>query len=343
MNNTTISVCIATLNAEKVLDECLELLSVQNYDKSEIELIAGDGGSTDRTLEILRKYEAKVYPNPLKTAEAGKAVAVKHAKNELILILDSDNFLPDKNWLKSMVKPFLDPDISMSEPIRYTWRKEGGYMERYSALIGMNDPVCLFIGNYDRWNYLTQKWTELPCVEEQKDGYIKVTLNKNGIPTIGANGTIFRKSFIDRTGIKDYLFDIDLIAKHIKDFGEIKIAKVDVGIIHTYCENSFKKFIRKQTRRVIDMNYYKKLGVRTFEWPSTNPLNRESLGITKFCLYTIFCVPLLIQSVIGYSRKNDLAWFIHYPACLVTMVIYIYYTLLLKIKDVEYKRSTWKQ
>jgi glycosyltransferase involved in cell wall biosynthesis len=30
------------------------------------------GGSTDDTLEIAKKYRAKIYNNPLKTGEAGK-------------------------------------------------------------------------------------------------------------------------------------------------------------------------------------------------------------------------------------------------------------------------------
>ena len=95
-----------------------------------------------------------------------------------------------------MVKPFEDTAIKLSEPIKYTWRKEGGYIERYSALIGMNDPVCLFLGNYDRWNYLTQKWTEVKHIKEDKGGYLKISLDKNGIPTVGANGTIFRSNFL---------------------------------------------------------------------------------------------------------------------------------------------------
>ncbi|MCX6744386.1 MAG: glycosyltransferase [Candidatus Parcubacteria bacterium] len=87
----TISVCMATLNAEKILPECLDRLFKQNYPMGKIELIVSDGGSQDRTQEIIKNYEGKIFENPLKTGEAGKAVAVKQAKNDLILILDSDN------------------------------------------------------------------------------------------------------------------------------------------------------------------------------------------------------------------------------------------------------------
>ncbi len=266
MNLPTISVCVATLNAEAVLEECLRRLSKQNYPKEKIELIVGDGGSKDKTTEIVKEYGGRVFHNPLKTAESGKAVAVKQAGNDLVLILDSDNFLPDKDWLKRMVEPFIDEQIKLSEPIRFTWRKEGGYIERYSALTGVNDPICLFLGNYDKWNYSTRRWTDVKHEEEDKGRYLKIKLTKKGIPTIGANGTVFRREFLRSLDLGSYLFDIDVIAKEIADKGYIYVAKVKVGVIHTFCEGSFLKFIRKQQRRIKDYIFHKKNKSRAFNW-----------------------------------------------------------------------------
>ncbi len=339
----TISVCIATLNAEAVLSECLERLFEQDYPKENIELLVGDGGSTDKTKEIVEKYGGKVYFNKLKTAESGKAVVVREAKNDLILILDSDNFLPDNNWLRKMVKPFEDNSIKLSEPIKYTWRKEGGYVERYSALTGVNDPVCLFLGNYDRWNYLTKKWTAVPHQEENLDGYFKITLNKNGISTIGANGTIFRRAFLQEVDFGDYLFDIDMIAKEISEKGEIKIAKVKVGIIHTFCESDAMKFIRKQQRRIKDYTFHKKNKSRAFDWDKFELGGESSMGLVKFILYTALIFPLIGQSLIGFSRKKDWAWFFHIPACWITLVVYTYGKFIGIFTQKEMSRDNWKQ
>lgn len=342
-NLPSISVCMATLNAENVLDECLKRLRKQNYPQDKIELLVGDGGSDDKTKEIIEKYNGQVFHNPLKTAESGKAVAVKKAKNELILILDSDNYLPDDDWLKEMVKPFEDSTIKLSEPIKYTWRKEGGYIERYSALIGMNDPVCLFLGNYDRWNYLTQKWTEVRHLSEDKGGYLKITLDKNGIPTVGANGTIFRSEFLQSIDFGDYLFDIDMIAKEIAEKGKINIAKVKVGIIHTFCESSMKKFIKKQQRRIKDYTFHKKNKSRVFDWDKFELGGESSWGLIKFILYTIFIIPLVVQSVIGYTRKRDSAWFFHIPACWITLIVYGWGKFVGIFNQEEMSREGWKQ
>lgn len=342
-NLPTISVCMATLNAESVLEECLKRLSTQDYPKEKIELLVGDGGSTDATALLVKKYGGKVFENPLKTGESGKAVALREAKNELVLILDSDNFLPDSGWLKKMVAPFTDPEIMLSEPIRYTWRREGGYIERYCALIGMNDPVCLFLGNYDRWNYLTRKWTEVSHQEKDLGGYLKIKLTKAGIPTVGANGTIFRTAFLQKINTGKYLFDIDVIAKEIAEKGEIHIAKVKVGIIHTFCEADFGKFIRKQKRRIKDYTFHKKNKSRVFDWSKFEIGGESSLGLLKFILYTILIFPLLTQALIGYSRKKDSAWFFHIPACWVTLIVYAWGKFVGIFNQAEMSRENWKQ
>ncbi len=172
----TISVCMATLNAESVLTECLRCLAEQDYPRDRVELIVGDGGSSDGTVALVESHGGRVFDNPLKTGESGKAVAVSKAQNELVLILDSDNFLPTTDWLRQMAAPFADAKIQLAEPIAYTWRREGGCIERYSALIGMNDPLCHFIGNYDRHNTLTGRWTDVEHHEEDRGDYLFVTL-----------------------------------------------------------------------------------------------------------------------------------------------------------------------
>jgi glycosyltransferase involved in cell wall biosynthesis len=75
-----ISVVIPTYNSEKTLEMCLESIANQDYPKDKIEIIIADGGSIDRTLEIARRYTDKIFNNPLKTGEAGKAVGVKKSK-----------------------------------------------------------------------------------------------------------------------------------------------------------------------------------------------------------------------------------------------------------------------
>ncbi len=133
--NPSISIITPTYNSAKTLKSCLDSIKNQDYE-GDIELIIADGGSTDSTLEIAQKYTDKIYPNPLKTGEAGKAVGVKRSKGEIIALIDSDNILPSKDWLFRMTEPFQDREIAGTEPLYYTYRGEDGYITRYCAMLG---------------------------------------------------------------------------------------------------------------------------------------------------------------------------------------------------------------
>ena len=291
-----------------------------------MEIIVADAGSTDGTVEIAKKYGAKIFKNPLKTGEAGKAVALRHAQGELVALIDSDNILPTKDWFRQMVGPFEDPEIIGSEPWQYTWRKKDGFITRYCALIGMNDPLVMFLGNYDRLNLLSGRWTELEIEQEDKGHHVEIKLLPGLLPTIGANGTLLRRSIFKNYQIGDYLFDIDVIYDLAqKNLGSAKkFAKVKVGIIHLYCGSNIPQFIRKQKRRVKDYLYYEKLGIRKYPWRVFGWGTTRGRGLLLFVFSTMTILPLFLQSFLGFRKKRDGAWFFHPLACLITLFIYGY-------------------
>lgn len=338
-----ISVVTPTLNTGKVLEFCLESISMQDYPKSKVEIIVADGGSTDGTLKIAKKFGAKIVKNKLRTGEAGKAVGVKKATGDFVALIDSDNILPTKNWFKQMIDPLLKhPDAIGSEPWLYTWRQEDGFITRYCALIGMNDPLVHFLGTYDRINLLTGKWTEVPHRGKDYEDYILAEFGSEGVPTIGANGTVFRADFLKSAKVGDYLFDIDIIAKAVKEKGSVRFVKVKNGIIHTFCESDVKKFVRKQRRRVKDYLYHKEKGDRDFDWGSMDVGGERPWKIVKFVLYCVTVVPLFIQAFKGYTKKPDIAWFFHPLACEITLLEYGLGKLGV-LKKEEFDRSSWGQ
>jgi len=82
----SISVVLATYNEENNLSECLE--SVKNLAD---EIVIVDGSSTDKTVEIAKKYGAKVQittNHPI--FHINKQKAIEAASKEWILQLDAD-------------------------------------------------------------------------------------------------------------------------------------------------------------------------------------------------------------------------------------------------------------
>lgn len=94
-----VSVIIPVYNTELYLRECLD--SVINQTLQEIEIICVDDGSTDRSLEILREYEARdgrirVLTQPNVNAGAARNRGMDLARGEYLSFLDADDFFEPK-------------------------------------------------------------------------------------------------------------------------------------------------------------------------------------------------------------------------------------------------------
>jgi len=112
-------------------------------------------------------------------------------------------------------------------------------------------------------------------------------------------------------------------------------AKVKTGIIHTYCESSLSKFIKKQQRRLID--YYTYRDQRLYQWDSQS-------HILGFTLYSLLIFPSLFDSFRGFIKKADPAWFFHPLACFLTWWIYFIVTLKYKLGLLKpLNRNQWQQ
>lgn len=97
-----ISVVLATFNEEKNLADCLE--SVKDFAD---EIVIVDGGSKDKTIEITKKYNAKVKitDNP-PIFHINKQKAINLATKDWILQLDADERVTPllKNEIKERIK-----------------------------------------------------------------------------------------------------------------------------------------------------------------------------------------------------------------------------------------------
>lgn len=341
-----LSIVTPTFNCMRTIDEYMEAILMQDYPHKNIEIIFADGGSTDGTLNKFREYsekndmEIRVFDNPLKTAEAGKAVAVRKATGDIICLLDSDNIIPDANWITRMMKPFEENNIVASEPIEYTYRKQDNVINRYGALIGMSDPLCIFTGNYDRYCAITDKWT---CVQREEidcGDYISIKFRADMIPTIGANGFFMRTKELVENFEGDYLFDIDVLWELFQKNPDLRVAKVKTGIVHLFCSNT-KTFYRKQNRRVKDFIYFNSAKGRKYPWGKIGKGK-----ILLFILSTITIIPLFVQMFIGMirSKKIDIAaWSYHFVACWITLWVYGWGVIFGLFKKEQANRDGWKQ
>ena len=335
----SVSFVIPTLNSARYLATCLASIQAQDFDASAIEVLVVDGGSEDQTRDIAMSYGARLLDNSECTAEAGKVIGARCASHEVLAFVDSDNELIGKDWLTRMTAPFSDGAIVASESLFWDVTSPRlSTVDRYCALTGVNDPLCLFLGNYGRFSYLSRKWTGLSVSTIQRDGYFELKLNSDTpVPTMGANGFLVRREvFLSLTG-GPRLFDIDFICQ-LAQHEDWRIARVPTSIAH-YFACRLTDFARKTRRRTQDFQYYSSRGERTYPW---RDLSRVRVG--QFCAYTVLVVPTLFQAMRGFSHRPDTAWLVHPLVCWITLGVYSIETLRAMVRSPRvYDRTGWRQ
>lgn len=91
-----LSVVIPVKNEEKILPKLLESLKIQTF--KDYEIIVADAHSTDKTVDIAKKYGARVVEGGL--PGPGRNKGAVHAKGKFIAFLDADVQLPNPKFLR---------------------------------------------------------------------------------------------------------------------------------------------------------------------------------------------------------------------------------------------------
>ena len=94
MSRRFVSVLIDTYNHERFIEQAVNSVLEQDFDRSEVEVLVVDDGSTDTTPEILRKYEPRL--RILRKPNGGQASAFNHGipecTGEIVAFLDGDDW-----------------------------------------------------------------------------------------------------------------------------------------------------------------------------------------------------------------------------------------------------------
>ena len=107
-NKPLVSIVTPTYNSGKFIEDTI--LSVKNQDYHNVEHIIVDGGSTDNTLKILKKYEGTYNMRWISEPDEGQSDAINKgfamAKGEIIGELDSDDVYFDTRVINNVVRYF---------------------------------------------------------------------------------------------------------------------------------------------------------------------------------------------------------------------------------------------
>lgn len=201
-----ISVVVLTKNSEKLLEDCLK--SIVKNKPSEIIII--DGGSTDRTLEISKKYTNQIYHN-VRGVGLGRQLGAEKVNKDLIAYVDSDVILPEDFFNRMLLE-----------------KKGSGYHAIQAQVLSLKNAT------YWQWG----------------EGQCRKRYNKPGEQGwVNTTATIFNKDVILKHSF-DTLFtaaEDSELSYRLKREG-YRLGVASVGVYHLHRE-SFKDWARQRVWR----------------------------------------------------------------------------------------------
>jgi len=106
-----VSVIVPVRNEAGFIRRGLDQVLSQNYDPEQFEVLVADGGSTDATCAIVRELQERhanlrLLDNPRRWSSAGRNVAVRSARGEVLVVVDGHCELGDRDHLRKLVASF---------------------------------------------------------------------------------------------------------------------------------------------------------------------------------------------------------------------------------------------
>ena len=321
MKCPSVSFIVCTYNCKDNAIRCFSSIKKQDY-SGKVEMLALDGGSTDGTIEACKKLGVKVINNPAQYPEGegrGKWLGFRKAKSEIVIFIDSDNKLVEKDWIKQMINPLL-VDKSVNFCIsRMLVNKKDKMINRYLSLIG-TDPVAAY-KSIDALLALKK----LKLIDKGEYYVYNITL-KNFIITGGYYFTV-RKKTLDKIG--GYTQDTDVVFKLAKN-NMTRVAIPKKAHVHHLISDSIINFTKKKFWWA---NVYFKTQIhgREFKWIPDN--EKEKIKLIKIILKNILIIPETITGIKMALRERESAWFLHPIMSFLTTMAYLSAYMNVKLRN----------
>lgn len=318
-----VSIIVCTYNCKDNAKKCFENLKNQAY-PGKIELIASDGGSRDGTVETLKKIGVKVLYNKEKLPEGkgrGKWLGYKKAKGKIIMIIDSDNFPVEKDWIKKMIKPLvIDESVNFCIS-RMAVVKTDKIVNRYLSLVGP-DPFV----SYCSMDFLLPT-NKLKLIDEGE--YYVYDIKLENFIITGGNYFTIRKKTLDKIG--GYTQDIDVVYNLARNgLGRVAIPK-NASLHHLIIKN-VKEFTKKKFwwAKVYFEKQIHDTG-RNFNWAQNNKIEKIKLSLR--ILSNLIFIPRTIIGIKMAIKDKESAWLLHPIMMWLTTVAYLSAYFYVKLKQ----------
>ena len=331
MKYPLISIAIATFNSEKTLKKTLDSIKKQTYPAGRIETLIIDGGSSDKTLAIAKKYQTKIIPNKQTELIYAKYIGFYQAKGKYLIYLDSDEVLETSKSLEIKYAA-----INQNQKIKavllsgYKTPPDSPQINNYINEFG--DPFSFFVYRESKGDhFLIQDFSRKYKKNLIANNRYSVVIDFNRVQPLPlielwAGGCMIdleytRKVFPQikkNPGLIAHLFYL-LNAKE----KYLAISKGD-NTIH-YSVPSFEKYLKKLSSRIKNNVFSTDMGKGGFKGRERYQDSLYQFRRFVFLPYALTLLFPFIDGVILVITRRKIIYLVHPVLCFYTAFLIVFY------------------
>ncbi|MBI5873414.1 MAG: glycosyltransferase family 2 protein [Candidatus Omnitrophica bacterium] len=292
------SFIIPTYNAERYLDVCLKSIREQSFPQNEVEILIADGASTDKTLEVAKKYGARILYNEKRLAEYGVGLGMREARGELAVVFAADNELVGKDWLSGVQSVFEN-----NSDISALWGKLASgpndpALNKYFELI-QSDPLNWFLNNNLQIYKKNALFIEPSCFKFKVDSRRPLVW--------GANGLVCRTQKIRPSWTKEaYMGDNDAFQSMVER-GDDVAAYCDRPFVYHHHVARISDWVKKWRRNFLH-HFADKQESRNMNWVIIAGFKRK---LIMWIFYNFLFFISVGHSIYLALREKNRYWLYH--------------------------------
>ncbi len=344
-----VSIIIATFNSARTLPKVLEAINKQTYPKKNIEILIIDGGSTDSTVSIAKRYDCKIIMNPKVEPNYAKYLGLQNAKGLYVLYIDHDEVFTNIDSIKTRVDIFKKHhNVKAITGNGYSNPPGLHIINRYINEFG--DPFSFFIyrlsKNSNFFLPTMYKRFKVTFDTELYSIFDLSTSSEIALIELGAGGGMIDRSYVKKSfdnTVTQYQLVPHLLHLLCPKYPFLGIVKNDS--LYHYSSDNFGGYMQKIIWRIKNNIFHTDtLGASGFTGREEfqTPISRlKKLLFLPYAFSILF--PCIDAAYLMVTRK-DASYCIHVPLTVITASIIVYYyflkTLGIKSTMMSYDGST---
>jgi glycosyltransferase involved in cell wall biosynthesis len=332
MKLPTVSVIIATFNSARALPPVLEAVKKQTYPQENIEILIIDGGSTDATPQIAKRFGCRYIRNPKVEPVFARYLGYRQAKGDFILFIDHDEVLLNRESIRQKIE-VMQKNKQVKAVIGNGYLSPPGYHQVTRYINEFGDPFSFFMYRLSKNPdfFLSTMRKRYRVVRDIRAYTIFDLSSAAGAPIIElvAAGSMIDAKFYKKQFpeiMTQYYVMPHLLHLLRPEHPHLAIMKDDV-VMH-YSSDTWMGYMRKLIWRVKNNIFFSRtVGYSGF-------IGREKYESITFRVKKFLFIPYALSIALPLTdalyligTRRDISYIMHVPLAFVTALSILYFQI----------------